>query len=84
MDEFQIEIHHREENDDDLLHDEDDDLAYLWAVEGARVLALTVCIPTSRHPEPNQIATLDQIKLKSKSNCHPGPNQIKVKIKLPP
>ena len=69
MDEFQIEIHQTEENDDAL--------AYLWAVEGARVLALTVCIPTSRHPEPNQIATLDQIKLKSKSNCQPEPNQTK-------
>ena len=56
-----IEIHHREENDDDLPHDEDDD--HLWAVEGARVLALTACILTSRHPEPNQI---------------------KIKIKLPP
>ena len=55
MDEFQIEIHQTEENDDAL--------AYLWAVDGARVLALTTCIPTSRHPEPNQI---------------------KVKIKLPP
>ena len=31
MDEFQIEIHQTEENDDAL--------AYLWAVEGARVLA---------------------------------------------
>ena len=47
MDEV-IEIYQREENYVDLVH--------LWTVEGARVLALTACILTSRHPEPNQIA----------------------------
>ena len=46
MDEV-IEVHNKEENNDDLA----DDLVHLWAVEGTRVLALTTCILTSGHSE---------------------------------